>query len=344
MVLFDPGSRIPLRKFGILIPVAANRSERVLEELRRSPVLAGRDEDEWHLTSDGTELSRADIERVHAPEYAQRLFSDGLEQVILEVFELIDDDGLPYRYDPASATHPLSELFQGTLHWTARTYQAGREALARGFCYHLGGGAHHAHYRFGHGFCVVNDSVVAIRRLQAEQRIATAWVIDVDAHKGDGTAALTADDPSIVTLSVHMASGWPLDLPRYDKNGAEHPSFTPSDIDVPIESGEEGVYLTRLSDALDRLWEYPRPDLVYVIGGMDPYEHDGLPSTQGLRLTLEQLLERDRTIFDRLRAAGLPQAWLMAGGYGERAWEPYVPFLEYALAETLNHESSFDHE
>ena len=43
------------------------------------------------------------------------------------------------------------------------------------------------------------------------------------------------------------------------------------------------------------------------------------------------MLERDTLIFDSLKRQRIPQAWLMAGGYGEHAWEPYPPFLSYAL-------------
>jgi len=85
----------------------------------------------------------------------------------------------------------------------------------------------------------VNDLVIALRRLQFENRIRSAWVIDVDAHKGDGTAAITAGDQSIVTLSIHMARGWPLDQPERDTDGRLNPSFIPSTIDILMEAGEE---------------------------------------------------------------------------------------------------------
>ena len=268
---------------------------------------------------------------MHDPEYVERLFGEGLEAVLVAVYELVDESGEYHRYDPTIATRKLPEMFAGTLKGLAGTYQCGKEALKHGFCFYLGGGAHHGHYSFGHGFCVVNDSVIAIRKLQAESTIRTAWIIDVDAHKGDGTAALTEGDDTIVTLSVHMAGGWPLDIPEYDAQGVRHPSYTPSDIDVPIEAGEENEYVPRLRDALARLEAYPRPDLVYVLAGADPYERDGLPSTDGLRLSKEQMFERDVAIFETLKRLGVAQAWLMAGGYGEHAWEPYPDFLAYAL-------------
>ena len=179
----------------------------------------------------------------------------------------------------------------------------------------------------------MNDIIIAIRRLQADGQIRHAWVIDTDVHKGDGTAALTKDDPTITTLSLHMASGWLLDQPSHDNEGRSNPSFTPSDIDIPIESGEERFYIDRLDTGLAELTGYPDPDIAVVVYGADPYFHDELPSTRKLQLTLKQLMERDLLVYRFLKQRNVPMAYLMAGGYGERAWEVYSQFLEFVLLE-----------
>ena len=331
MVLHYPGG-IDLTEFGIEIPVAPDRTQQVLTALESDTELAalpakpdGRPQ--WLIGPDGSQITQEDLLRVHAPEYVARGFGDGVDDLMMEVFELLAEDGSYHRYNPANARRPLSELFADWRGWMAGTYQCGREALEHGFCYYLGGGAHHGHYDFGHGFCVFNDIVTAIRKLQADSGIENAWVIDVDAHKGDGTAALTAEDPAITTLSVHMAHGWPLDLPRHLPDGAPAPWHIPSTIDVPIASGEEPFYVPRLREALARLDTAPRPDIVYVVDGADPYELDGLPSTAELRLSLAELRERDHLIYEFLSSRDLPQAWLMSGGYGAHAWEPFAQFL-----------------
>jgi len=334
MLLYTPRRRAPLADYGILIPVAPGKADRILEALRAHPVLGPR-EREWHIERDQTTTAREDLLRAHSQRYVDELHSERLEQAIMRAYELLDESGEPHRYDPSRATRPLSELRDAALENASGTTQCCREALRTGFCFYLGGGAHHAHRDFGHGFCLVNDSMVALRRLQAEGLARRAWVIDVDAHKGDGTAAIAADDPSIVTLSVHMARGWPLDRAERDARGRLHPSFTPSDIDVGIEAGDESSYLARLRAALDQLARGPRPDLALVLAGADPYEKDELPSTQLLRLTGGEMLERDRMIYDFLKARSIPGAFLMAGGYGAHAWEVYPPFLEHALLDRL---------
>jgi acetoin utilization deacetylase AcuC-like enzyme len=334
MLLYRPSTRPPLSDFGIRIPVAPNKTGQIMNVLRSHPVLGPREKD-WLFGRDETTITREDVLRVHSPEYVARLYGPQLHEILLNVYELLDEEGHPDRYKPELAVRPLTEMFDGTLGGVAGTYQCCRIALEKGYCFYLGGGAHHAHRDFGHGFCIVNDSAIALRRLQAEGHIRTAWVIDVDAHKGDGTAGIMHGDDSIITLSVHMANGWPLDGPSRDPQGKLNPAFVPSDIDVPMAKGEDEEYLPRLEKALARLADYPRADLGLVLAGADPYELDELPSTQDLRLTLEQMTERNRLIDRFLADRGIPRAFLMAGGYGAHAWEVYPPFLIETLLAGL---------
>ena len=167
---------------------------------------------------------------------------------------MIDHQGQYHRYDPLSATRPLSGLLERILERVSGTWQCCNVALEKGFCLStLGGGMHHAQKSFGNGFCLLNDIVIAIRKLQADKRIKTAWVIDVDAHKGDGTAALTADDPWIVTFSIHMGRGWPLDDQHEIATGRLNPSFYPQRPRHSGLPGEDHLYLVKLEEGL-REW------------------------------------------------------------------------------------------
>jgi acetoin utilization deacetylase AcuC-like enzyme len=264
-----------------------------------------------------------------------KLFSDGLEQEIINTFELIDDQGNYYRYNPDNATVPLVRLFDRILKMVASTTTCCRLALEKKFCFALSGGMHHGQKDFGKGFCMLNDIVISIRKLQAENRVNTVWVIDVDAHKGDGTAALTRGDDTITTLSIHMGQGWPLDEDKFDKAGKLNPSFIDSDIDIPMARGEDHLYLARLQAGLDKLENFPKPELAVVVAGVDPFEKDELPSTSDLKLSLEQMKQRDLLVYDFLKKHDLPGAFLMAGGYGENSWKVYTQFLEWALLDAL---------
>ncbi len=331
MILYDPGLPLALTDFGIQIPVRDSRAGKTFQALVDHPAI-GPMRDRWHLLRSDDSLTREDLLRVHSQAYVDRLFSDGLEDAIIRTYELIDETGKYHRYDPETAVLPLGKLLDRILERASGTVQCCRAAITEGFCFYFGGGMHHAHRDFGHGFCLINDIVIAVRKLQAEGIVETAWIIDVDAHKGDGTAALTTGDPSVVALSVHMAEGWPLDGPEFDADGRQHPSFIPSDIDIPVAAGEEDRYVPRLEKGLAALDAFPRPDLAVVVCGSDPYEHDELPSTTDLRLTLDGLMDRDRLIHGFLKDRSIAMAWLMAGGYGERSWEVYTQFLTWAMA------------
>jgi acetoin utilization deacetylase AcuC-like enzyme len=334
MIIYDPEQKVSFFEFGIQIPIMDSRARRTFESLKAHPSIGPRLA-EWFTPKIQQVLDRTDLERVHDPAYIDRLYSDKLEDEIIKTYELVNSQGRYYRYHPASASQPLTKLFDRIQDRVYGTWQCCNVALEKNFCFYFGGGMHHAQKSFGNGFCLVNDIVIAIRKLQAQHRIQTAWIIDTDAHKGDGTAALTADDSSIVTLSIHMGRGWPLDGPSHDLGYRLNPSFIPSDIDIPVYAGEEPLYVSKLEDGLEKLGARPIPQLAVVVFGADPYEKDELPSTADLKLSLKQLFVRDRLVYEFLKVRQIPMAYLMAGGYGENSWRVYTQFLQWVLADRL---------
>jgi acetoin utilization deacetylase AcuC-like enzyme len=332
MIIYDKRLREGLVEFGIEIPMHHSRAATTFENLRHHKLL-GPQINRWHIKKVNEVITRKDLLRVHSKDYVARLYSPRLEDEIIRTFELIDDQGRYYRYQPDKATAPLAHLFDRLLFKAAGTVQCCRVALEKEFCYSFGGGMHHAKRDYGAGFCLVNDIVIALRKLQAENRIRTAWVIDLDAHKGDGTAVLTQEDSSITTLSIHMARGWPLDGEAYDRQGRLNPSFVPSDIDIPVAVGEDHLYVAKLEKGLEKLVHIGPPDIALVLAGSDPYEKDELPSTGELRLSLAQLKERDILVYQFLKANGIPRAYVTAGGYGQHSWEVDWQFIEWALLD-----------
>ena len=186
---------------------------------------------------------------------------------------------------------------------------AARAALEHGVAVQLAGGTHHAHADRGAGYCVFNDTAVAARLMQAEthrarRSLLRVLVIDLDVHQGDGTAAIFADDPTVFTLSLHGARNFPVHKAR-------------SDLDVELPDGcADDQYLQALDAALGTVWTRlaaTPPGLAFYLAGADPHEGDRLGR---LKLTFDGLAERDRRVFDALRARGIPVAVSMAGGYG----------------------------
>ena len=65
----------------------------------------------------------------------------------------------------------------------------------------LGGGFHHAHYKYASGFCLYNDLAAAI-----QQMTEFGWhvvYLDIDVHHGDGVQELFYDNGNVMTISVH---------------------------------------------------------------------------------------------------------------------------------------------
>ncbi|MEO6237472.1 MAG: histone deacetylase, partial [Vicinamibacterales bacterium] len=70
-------------------------------------------------------------------------------------------------------------------------------------------------------------------------------------------------------------------------------------------------YLEALAGALPRVFA-SGPELILYLAGADPFEDDRLG---GLALTKAGLVARDRLVFAAARAAGVPVATVLAGGY-----------------------------
>ncbi len=309
-----------LSDFGIEIPLQADRSQKVFENFKNKIP-------EKILTPQLKPLGKEDLELAHHRDFVEALFSSDDE--VKRCYELIDEVGNYHRYDPNNQKFPFKILREKILLQAAGSKYSMEVSLKTGFSFFLGGGLHHAMTNLPRGFCLVNDIVIGIRALQKQNIIKSAWVIDVDAHKGCGTAEITQNDSSIQTLSIHMGSSWPLDSSEYNNEGYPNPWFIPSDIDIPIEEGEETYYLSRLKEGLLRL--KGKPDLAVVVCGSDPFERDELPSTSKLRLTLDQLLDRDLLIYNFLKKLNVPQCYLMSGGYGKESHKVYSQFLEKIL-------------
>jgi acetoin utilization deacetylase AcuC-like enzyme len=154
-------------------------------------------------------------------------------------------------------------------------------------------------------------------------------VIDLDVHQGNGTAAIFSDDPTVFTLSLHGANNFPARKER-------------GDLDVELPDGcRDARYLAELDAALaeaGRRQEGTAPGLAFYLAGADPHEGDRLGR---LRLSFAGLAERDRRVFDWLRAHRIPAAVAMAGGYGRRI-EDTVAVHHRTLREALRSWRAWD--
>ncbi len=313
MIVFDEGMLMQFPQFGIEIPLADTRVLKVLEHIPQE-----------FLTPLQEEITQADIERVHTHEYCERLLHSDTENALITTYELMFEGQNSHYFHPEKASKPLKELLPAIFKNASASYQVGKMAIECQKAYALGGGMHHAFPHRGRGFCPIHDVAIALRRLQAEEKIKTAWIIDVDAHKGDGTALIFHNNPQIIDLSIHMKRGWPLNgqIPQDELELVQ----IPAQIDIPIEENEN--YLENLSRGLEQLRsQSQKPDICYIIHGADPFIEDELPSSQNIQLSLEDIKKRDEIIHNFLQIQSIPQAYVMGGGYGQKVYQVYLSFL-----------------
>ncbi len=229
------------------------------------------------------EASWEDLALVHTREYLEKLRSNTLTAEDIATLEL--------PWQPA-----LADAFRLMV---GGTCGAAAAALDDGLAAHLGGGLHHAFANHGEGFCPLNDVAVAIRVLQQGRGIRRAAVVDCDVHHGNGTAMIFERDPDVFTFSIHQQLNYPFFKPR-------------ADLDVGLEDGaSDERYLDALAAALPRVLG-SRPEVIVYLAGADPFGGDRLG---GLKMTKAGLAERDRLVIDVARAAGVPLATVLAGGY-----------------------------
>jgi len=182
----------------------------------------------------------------------------------------------------------------------------------------MAGGAHHAHFAYGMGYCVWNDIVVAGEAAIANNLIKHYTVIDLDVHQGDGTASLCGNKQDhVFTFSMHVQSNFPLKKMQ-------------SSWDIGLADWiEDHEYLNILEDALKQM---PRTDLVIFQSGVDVCKFDRLGKAS---LTLEGLAKRDLMVYEYCLNNNIPLVVTMGGGYPNESKGYTVAHVAEAHAQTI---------
>lgn len=183
------------------------------------------------------------------------------------------------------------------------TLAAAELALKNGVGINCGGGSHHARRGRGAGFCLLNDIAVVVKKLLKERRIKRALVVDLDAHQGDGTAAILKGDRRVFTFSMHNQEIYP---EKKEK----------SSMDIGLKPGTgDRTYLAVLRAELPRLLDRFRPDFVVYVAGADVYRGDLLG---GFKLTIGGIKERDALVLTECRSRAVPVVLTLSGGYAKK--------------------------
>ncbi|MCA2966408.1 MAG: histone deacetylase [Acidobacteriaceae bacterium] len=229
--------------------------------------------------------SREEVCRAHDPEYVRQFLAGELPPAAVR--------RIGFPWSPALVVRTLASV-GGALAATEAAQESGCGGA-------LMGGTHHAYRAEGSGFCVFNDIAVSIADLRRRGWGSRVAVVDLDVHQGDGTAALFAEDPDVLTLSFHGRNNFPF-----------RKQTSTIDVDFADGTGDE-EYLAALDEYLPRVWEF-RPDFVFYQSGVDGLREDKLGK---LALTHAGLAERDRRVMTAAHGYGKPFVLLLGGGYAE---------------------------
>ena len=231
--------------------------------------------------------TREELLRVHTSAYIDEVLKEGLSG---------QWDG--QRMDLAE----LSSLFVGGTLVALDALLTGKTQLA----IHFPGAKHHAQADYSSGFCIFNDFAIAADIASKDHSLNVA-ILDIDGHHGDGVENLTADNPRVITFSIHQYGIFP---------GTGDESKMGYFYNYPLEDGAgdkellEGIdeFISTLG-ARERIWSWV-PDLLFLTCGADGHREDPLT---GLNYSVEGYAAAARKV--RKRFNEIPILMGGAGGY-----------------------------
>ena len=260
-------------------------------------------------------ISAERILRVHDANYYRRLLNVSLDK------KEIRKMGFPLRQELVERGH---YIIGGTI-------KGCDFAIENGVAMNIAGGTHHAYADHGEAFCLINDQAVAARylldRYGSERQtipkkvnndtvvINKILVVDLDVHQGNGTAKIFEHEDKVFTFSMHGAKNYPFKKEK-------------SDLDIGLADGmEDAEYLDILKNTLPKLLTKVQPDFIFYLSGVDILGSDKLGR---LGCTLQGCKERDRYVFETIKAANIPVQVSMGGGYS-----PDIDIIIEAHANTF---------
>ena len=204
------------------------------------------------------------------------------------------------RYGIGTLENPLfAGLFERAATTVGGSVRAAQLALAGHLVFHPSGGTHHGRPDRASGFCYFNDPVFAILTFLGNGPERVLYV-DLDAHHGDGVEEAFADDPRVLTLSIHEQDRWPYSGPAGFRGYAGN---------LPVPEGANDSELEYLVEQVVGPMALAfAPDAIVVCCGADCLSGDPLSSMKFSNVALWRSI-------DRLLEFDKPCVLLGGGGY-----------------------------
>ena len=137
---------------------------------------------------------------------------------------------------------------------------------------------HHATPNRAMGFCLINNLAVAIKYMMEKYALEKFFILDIDAHYGNGTAEIFYNDPKVLYISIHQD-------PRTIFPGKGFIGETGSgegegfNINIPLPPGSKTLdYTYVLENIIEPVCNQFKADFYYLDVGFDGHQKDHLSS------------------------------------------------------------------
>ncbi|WP_121611406.1 acetoin utilization protein AcuC [Mesobacillus foraminis] len=250
-----------------------------------------------------------ELSLIHDPDYINAVKLAGLGQLKDSAAESY---GLGTEDTPIFAgMHEASSLLVGGTLSAVDCVMTGKAKHAL----HLGGGLHHGFRGKASGFCVYNDSSVAIKYLQ-EKYHARVLYVDTDAHHGDGVQWSFYDDPSVCTLSIHETGRYLFPGTGNINERGQGKGYGYS-FNVPLDAfTEDESWLHAYTNAFTEIAEFFKPDVILTQNGTDAHYYDPLTH---LSASIEIYREIPK-LAHQIAHQYCDGRWIAVGGGGYDIW------------------------
>lgn len=180
---------------------------------------------------------------------------------------------------------------------------------------HLGGGLHHGFRGKASGFCIYNDSSVAIKYLQ-EKYHARVLYVDTDAHHGDGVQWSFYDDPNVCTLSIHETGRYLFPGTGNVNERGQGKGYGYS-FNIPVDAfTEDDSWLDAYRTSLIEVVEFFKPDVILTQNGVDAHYLDPLTHLSATMKTYREIPKLAHEIAHKY----CDGKWIAVGGGGYDIW------------------------
>jgi acetoin utilization protein AcuC len=250
-----------------------------------------------------------ELSLVHDPSYIDAVRMAGHGQLPKEVAE---NYGLGTEDTPIFPNmHEASALLVGGTLTAVDQVMTGQALHAL----HLGGGLHHGFRGKASGFCVYNDSSVAIKYLQKKYNARVLYV-DTDAHHGDGVQWSFYDDPNVCTLSIHETGRYLFPGTGNVNERGQGKGYGYS-FNIPVDAfTEDDSWLDAYTQSFKEVAEFFKPDVILTQNGADSHYYDPLTH---LSATMKIYREIPK-LAHKLAHQYCGGKWIAVGGGGYDIW------------------------